>query len=232
MFPDDPWKGLPPPGNPFDDLPELRHLLTPHGRLLLSFLEFRCSILLASPRVSPALGFAGTASVETLGCSDGRVVSRLVPTPARSYRLPKVVPQAHETDATATHEQAGLSTSRTAHPEASWIGQARPLPLEDTDVSGIFTTAERRRSVDFNCGLLGSLSNSRQEVKVLHLDNALVKQQIFLADHLPGDRDLGGDGPGSPFPVTLLFCTARNFCSAVNCPFARSGPFTNTGWHV
>ena len=201
VFPDDPWKGLPPPGNPFDDLPGLRHLLTPHGRLLLSFLEFRCSILLASPRVSPALGFAGTASVETLGCSDGRVVSRLVPTPARSYRLPKVVPQAHETDATATHEQAGLSTSRTAHPEASWIGQARPLPLEDTDVSGIFTTAERRRSVDFNCELLGSLSNSRQEVKVLHLDKALVKQQIFLADHLPGDRDLGGDGPGSPFPV-------------------------------
>ena len=198
VLPGDPWNGLPPPGNPSDDLPELRHLLTPHGRLLLSFLEFRCSLLLASPRVSPAFGFAGTAIVETSECNKCQAVNRPIPTPARSYRLPQDVPQAHVAETTTTHEQSGLSTWRNALPEVSWIGSARALPFEDTDVSETFTTDERRRSVDFNCELLGSFSNSQKEVKVLHLDKAFVKQQISLADHLPGDRDLGGDGPGSP----------------------------------
>ena len=39
---------------------------------------------------------------------------------------------------------------------------------------------EGRRFVDFICDRLESTSKSQKEVKVLHLDKALVKQQIII----------------------------------------------------
>ena len=198
VLPGDPWIGLPPPGNPSDDLPNLRTSLTSHGRLLLSFLEFRCSILLASPRVSPAIGFAGTAMVETFECDNLRTGSRPLPTPARSRRLPHVVYEVHGAEDTTHHGHSGLSQRQIAFPDVSWHGPARSFPPETIAVCDTSTSNVGRRSFDFNSELFEPGSKSQTEVKVLQLDKALVRKQISLADHLPGERCTGGDGPQSP----------------------------------
>lgn len=83
-----PWDGLPPPGNTRVDIPSLRSCLTLQGRIMLSFLEFRCSIHLASPAPSSAFGLADPAAVETTECTFPIVSSRPIPTPARAQKLP------------------------------------------------------------------------------------------------------------------------------------------------
>lgn len=84
----DPWYGLPLPGNTLGDIPYLSSHLTPQGRLMLSFLEFRSCIHLASPAARPALGLAGPAVVETAECPFPTASSRPIPTPTRAMKLP------------------------------------------------------------------------------------------------------------------------------------------------
>ena len=83
-----PWYGLPPPENTREDILSLRSCLTQQGRIMLSFLEFRCSIHLASPAARSAFGLAGPAVVETTECPLPPASNRPIPTPARAMKLP------------------------------------------------------------------------------------------------------------------------------------------------
>ena len=103
-----PCEGLPPPGNPWEDRYILRDLLTPHGRLLLAFLDFRCSIYLASPVASSALGFAESASVETSKCLRNPPLHRPVPTPARASKPPPEAQVISIFDSIASSPMVGL----------------------------------------------------------------------------------------------------------------------------
>ena len=84
-----PCEGLPPPGNPWETSGDLRSLLTPHGRLLLTFLDFRCSIYLACCGATSAPGLAESAPVETSKCLRNPPLNRLVPTPVRANKPPQ-----------------------------------------------------------------------------------------------------------------------------------------------
>ena len=86
-----------------------------------------------------------------------------------------------------------------AHPEVHWDSFARLPPPGNTTGCDIFLTDEGRRFLDFLCEFLESKLQSKQEVKVLLLDKALERKQIFLADHLPSDRCTDVDGYGPPF---------------------------------
>ena len=175
---------------------------------------------MASPRVRPAVGFAGTATVETFECDAPRTGSRPLPTPARSSRLPPAAYGVNGAEDSTIHDQDVL-----------WRGPARSLPSETLAACDIFTSDERRRSFDFNSELLELVSKSQPEVKVLQLDKALVRKQISLADHLPGERCTGGDGPKSPRSLVAEVSPSHFARPEISAKpsivhFARSGPLS------